>query len=267
MGLSLLHHIRSLRIIRIWGSILKRKVETNTQLKRYYLRLARFLSTHGINPPLTAPAEQHEKRWREQSTAGSQDSPELYVSCNDSIERLFQEVMPLLNQDSAILEIGCNKGRSLNYLFQKGFRNLTGIEISPRAVELFAQIFPVTYKNSRVVVGNATQEIRKLKTKSFDLVFTHSVLVNIGAKHNHFFYEMCRICQGYILTLENEGSWTSFPRDFQRMFERNGFAQVSYRWLVWTTDMKSLTFPNPVTNRHVFKNNTIRLFAPIDQNG
>jgi hypothetical protein len=45
------------------------------------------------------------------------------------------------------------------------------------------------------------------------------------------------------------------------MFEKNGFAQVAFRWLVWNQDEK-LTFPLPVKDQHVLKNNTIRLFAP-----
>ena len=262
MAFTILSHMRSSPVIRRVGAFLKQRVVVSDALKVYYLRLARFLSTHGIDPPLTIPAERWEKRWSEQATLGAEDGPELYRSCDDSTEKLFQEVLPLLDKNSAILEIGCNKGRHLNYLFQKGFRNLTGIEIGKSAIELFAEIFPDTYQNSTIIVGSDPDEIRKLKTKSFDLVFVHSVLVSIGTKHNYIFSEMCRICRGYILTLESEGSWTAFPRDFQYMFEKNGFNMVSYRWLVWTDDKKSLTFPLPVNSKSFLENNTIRLFAP-----
>jgi len=246
------------------GSIrdyLSKRIKANPRLYLRYLRLAILLSNHGITPPLTVKAEKHEAKWRNQGTSKSPIRTENYTIYNDSIEKLFQDVLPLLTPESSILEIGCNAGRSLNYLFNKGFRNLTGIEIGTHALELFEKTFPGAFNSTDIIAGNAVEEIKKLETNFYDLVYTHSVLVTIAARHNHIFREMCRVCRGYILTLESEGQLRAFPRDFKRMFEKNGFAQVAYRWLVWNQDEK-LTFPLPVKDEHVLKNNTIRLFAP-----
>lgn len=246
-----------------WRTRLFNKIKARPRLHLRYLGLAKALASRGITPPLTLSPRLHEVRWKEQGTEGSHVSPEIYLEHNDSIDKLFRDILPLLSPGSSILEIGCNAGRSLDYLFQKGFRNLTGIEIGARALESFKKAFPEAYGSTTIIHGNAAEEIRKLESKSFDLVFTHSVLVNIEAKHNRIFREMCRICRGYILTLESEGSTRVFPRHFQKMFEKNGFAMVSYRWMVWD-DNKKLTFPNPVTGADILKNNTIRLFAPVD---
>lgn len=224
------------------------------------------MSNHGIHPPLTARTKKHEARWYKQGTEDSSVNPETYTRYDDSLPKLFQDVLPLLNPESAILDLGCNAGRSLNYLYQKGFHNLTGIEIGPHAVDLFAQQFSDTYKNSTIICGNAVDEISKIKTDSVDLVFAHSVLVNISSKHNHIFREMCRICRGYILSLENDGSWKAFPRDFQHMFKQEGFIMVSYRWMVWDKDRTFLTFPRFLSDQYFFKNNTIRLFVSKDKN-
>jgi SAM-dependent methyltransferase len=247
-----------------WRNRLYNKIKAHPRLHLRYLGLSKALASRGIAPPLTLPARVHETRWEKQGTEGSGVSPEIYLEHNDSIDKLFQDILPLLSPGSSILEIGCNAGRSLNYLFQKGFRNLTGIEIGAQALETFKKSFPEAYGSATVIHGNAVEEIRKLESDSFDLVFTHSVLVNIEAKHNHIFREMCRICRGYILTLESEGSAGVYPRHFQKMFEKNGFAMVSYRWMVWD-DNKKLTFPNPVTGGDILKNNTIRLFAPVSK--
>jgi SAM-dependent methyltransferase len=237
------------------------RIKANPRLYLRYLRLAILLSNHGITPPLTMQAEEQEARWRNQGTAESSIRTENYTIYNDSIEKLFQDVLPLLTAGSRILEIGCNAGRSLNYLFNKGFRDLTGIEIGLHALELFEKTFPGTFESTNIIAGNAVEEIKKLETNFYDLVFTHSVLVTIPAKHNHIFREMCRVCRGFILILESEGHLRAFPRNFKRMFEKNGFTQVAYRWLVWNQDEK-LTFPHPVKDEDVLKNNTIRLFAP-----
>ena len=242
-------------------SYLFNRIKANPRLYLRYLRLAILLSNYGITPPLTMQAEEQEARWRNQGTAESDIHTENYTIYNDSIEKLFQDVLPLLTPGSRILEIGCNAGRSLNYLFNKGFRGLTGIEIGSHALELFEKTFPETFKSTNIIAGNAVEEIKKLETNFYDLVFTHSVLVTIPAKHNHIFREMCRVCRGFILTLESEGHLRAFPRNFKRMFKKNGFIQVAYRWLVWNQDEK-LTFPHPVKDEDVLKNNTIRLFAP-----
>ncbi|MCU0289361.1 MAG: class I SAM-dependent methyltransferase [Acidobacteria bacterium] len=246
------------------GSIRKylyEKIKAKPPFYLRYLKLAILLSNHGITPPLTMNADKHEAMWRNQGTPKSSIRAENYTVYNDSIEKLFQDVLPLLTPESNILEIGCNAGRNLNYLFNKGFRNLTGIEIGTYALELFEKTFPGAFRSTNIIAGNAAEEIKKLESNFYDLVFTHSVLVNIAARHNHIFREMCRVCRGYILTLESEGHLRAFPRDFRRIFEKNDFAQVAYRWMVWGNDGK-LTFPLPVKGECVLKNNTIRLFAP-----
>jgi len=240
------------------------KMQENVSWRKRYLKIAKFLATHGIDPPLARKGKRLKRRWAEQGTRDSDVNPEIYTKYDDSIERLFQEVLPLLSRESSILEIGCNAGRSLEYLYRKGFHNLTGIEIGSKAVELFEKTFADTYQNSRIIVGDVVKEIQKLETNFFDLVFMHSVLVSISARDNAVFGEMCRICRGYILFLENEGSWTAFPRDFQKMFERNGFYMISFRWLVWNDGQTLLEFPRTITDQDIFKNNIIRLFVPAN---
>jgi SAM-dependent methyltransferase len=258
--------MRQYQIAKKFGNFLYSKMQQHNKLRRGYLKFARFLSTHGIDPPLARNGKKLKKRWAEQGTDNSDVRPEIYANFDDSIEKLFQDVLPTLDHDSSILEIGCNAGRSLDYLFHKGFHNLTGIEIGSKAVELFAQTFADTYQKSRIIVGDVVKEIQKLEADSFDLVFTHSVLVSISARDNAIFREICRICRGYILILENEGSWTAFPRNFQKMFKKNGFMMVSYRWMVWNEDKTALRFPRAITDQSIFKNNIIRLFAPVVKN-
>jgi len=258
----LVRFVKEFRVAKNLRNSLDSKIKQHDHLSSSYLKLAIFLSTHGVHPPLTPSGKRLTKRWAEQGTSNSDVAPETYQRIDDSVEKLFIEVLPLLNRDSPILEIGCNSGRSLDYLFRKGFKNLSGVEIGAKAVESFSKTFPDTYKNSRIIVGDVADEILKLKDDTFDLVFTHSVLVNISAKNNFIFREMCRICRGYILILENEGSSRAFPRDFQKMFEKNGFVMVGYRWMVWNQDKSELVFPTVVSDKAVFGNNVIRLFVP-----
>ncbi len=251
------------KVLRKCNRLLYTGIENSPERQLRYLRLATFLSNHGIDPPLTKSSRKQEDRWINQRVSGWPARAETYVAHDESIELLFADVLPLLEPSSRILEIGCNAGRSLNYLYMHGFRDLTGIEIGPKPVEIFEKTFPDAYRSSRVIIGNAADELPKLPSSHYDLVFTHSVLVNIGARHNHVFREMCRICRGYILTLESEGSWNVFPRNFPYLFGKHGFAMVSFRWLTSkeTDGKRTWTYPNPLTTRNVLHNNIIRLFV------
>ena len=252
------------QIIQIRRFLFSRMLHNRPSFQIRYLKLAKFLSTYDIATPLASTSEQAERKWREQGLDLSKVDPEVYTRYDDSVIKAFEDVLPLLNPDSHVLEIGCGSGRNLDYLYQKGFHNLTGIEIGYKAIELFASTYPDTYNYSTIIEGNAVEKIKELEEKSFDLVFTHGVLVNIPVKNNNIFYEMCRVCKGYILTLESEGSWTAFPRYFQKMFRKNGFAMVAFRWLVPSNNEDgALEFPNPIAYEHVFVNCTIRLFAPV----
>ncbi|MCP5106343.1 MAG: hypothetical protein GY950_23360, partial [bacterium] len=84
-----------------------KKIKTKPSLQLRYLRLAKKLATHGIKPPLTPPVETHETRWREQGTDTSQVDPETYAIHNDSVQKLFRDILPLLSPGARILEIGC----------------------------------------------------------------------------------------------------------------------------------------------------------------
>lgn len=208
----------------------RKVVASSSTLSLAYLRVARSMTMLGISPPLSGSAESQERRWHGQGRQGSSDSPESYLDLEDSGASIFSEVVKMLPEDARILEIGCNAGRNLNYLYRHGFTNLWGIEIGPLALKKFGEVFPNARESTHVTCGNAVEEIRSLPTDYFDLVFTRSVLVNIHPKHDSLFSQMARVCRGYILSSEMEGSWTAWPRDFTQLFNRHGFALVSKRY-------------------------------------
>ncbi|MBU1617114.1 MAG: class I SAM-dependent methyltransferase [Candidatus Margulisbacteria bacterium] len=238
-------------------------MRNNSYLKYQYFRMASFLATNGIGPPLASPAFESCSRWQKQGTKGSNDHPETYIEENNSTIELFKEVLPYLDKNSRILEIGCNVGRSLNYLYKLGYRDLTGIEIGEEAVKLARVAFPDMAQQSKLIVGNAPLELRKFPSRQFDLVFCHSVLVNIHPRYNYVFREMARVSRKFVLTLENEGSFLAYPRDFQKLFERVGLKMVASKIFTGVCER----FPVPYRQEDALANNTIRLFVKDETRG
>lgn len=87
---------------------------------------------------------------------------------------LNQEFLSNLPKDMKILEIGCNIGAQLTGLQKLGFTNLTGIEISEKALELGKQI------NKGINFMKESALDIPFKENYFDIVFTSGVLIHIS---------------------------------------------------------------------------------------
>lgn len=68
--------------------------------------------------------------------------PQDYLKGEARSQFLGEIMNKYAKPNSIILEVGCNVGRNLNYLFLAGFRRLSGIEISEKAVQLLKESYP-----------------------------------------------------------------------------------------------------------------------------
>ena len=127
------------------------------------------------------------------------------------------------SKSGSILELGCNVGRNLFYLWQSGFKNVSGIEINKRALEIKRKSFPVIDQGS-IYSGSFEDIIPGIESKKFDVVFSMAVLEHIHPRSNFIFKEMVRICKKYFITIEIEDSSSArvFPRNYQEVFEKLG---------------------------------------------
>ena len=97
-----------------------RRAIKNNKIKYIYFKFATYLVTKGIQPPFSSSLRKMESSWKYQRIGSKDRSPELYLKENSLTIELFKDVLPYLNKSSPILEIGCNAGRSLNYLYKLG---------------------------------------------------------------------------------------------------------------------------------------------------
>lgn len=127
-----------------------------------------------------------------------------------------------------ILEIGCNVGRNLNYLFEAGFRRLEGIEINEGAVDQLRSSYPDMAKEARIHNAAVEDVIRDFSDGEFDLVFTMTVLMHIHPDSEWIFPQIARITTDRLITIENEEglSWNHFPRDYGKAFESLGMREL-----------------------------------------
>ena len=125
-------------------------------------------------------------------------------SRNNSHRAFLLEKIAAFSPFSTVLEIGCNCGPSL-YPIAKRFPDveIRGIDINPGAVKKGNELFGQEgLSNVKLSVGKA-DELGQFQDKSFDIVFTNSLLMYIGPdKIKQVIREMVRITNRALLLME-----------------------------------------------------------------
>ncbi len=134
---------------------------------------------------------------------------------------LYTHVKSLKLSNPKILELGCNVGRNMNYLYNKGFKNIEGVDISERAIELGRERYP----HLKYHVGKIEHFLKN--NKQYDIIYTMAVLEHICNDSEFIFEEMVRFTK-YIVCIEDETSvsWRHFKRNYKDVFENLGMEQI-----------------------------------------
>ncbi len=156
------------------------------------------------------------------------NEPSKYLNKTERSKFLYEYVQKYVDETARILEPGCNVGRNLNYLFEKGYTHLTGIEINEDAVQLLKKHYPKMSEEIQIFTGPIEDVIQSFETNSFDLTFSMAVLEHIHPDSDWIFSELARVTKSYLIIIESE-TWDSdrhFPRNYKKIFERLGFNQI-----------------------------------------
>src|SRR5262245_13207253 len=171
------------------------------------------------------PEDLHEF-WRQPEP--EHNRPHTYIPHIQRSAALHQLIADL-PKDARILEVGCNVGRNLAYLYDNGYPHVSGVEISPHAVALLRTTYPQLAGN-QILVGAAEEVLPTLPTDGFDLVFTMAVLEHIHPDSSIVFDEIARIGRS-ILAIEQLGAYShrQFPHDIPKIFRSRGLRLTSTR--------------------------------------
>jgi SAM-dependent methyltransferase len=218
-------HFQRIGAVVLFNIVDKNKLANNYILHKYYFPISRFLAMKGINNPF----KKDQKRYWSDRNVGDTHGPENYIQEDISTHSLFEDVLQVVDKNASFLEIGCNAGRNLNYLYKKGFRDLAGIEINRTAInETLKNNFPELYNFGQFFVGSAAEEIKKISDKRYDVVFANAVLEHIPPKDISLFKDMVRVSKKYIVVLTTENSKV-YAYDFNGIFEKNGCKTILFK--------------------------------------
>jgi 2-polyprenyl-3-methyl-5-hydroxy-6-metoxy-1,4-benzoquinol methylase len=139
-----------------------------------------------------------------------------YLKGKEKSNLLLRYIKKYGSKEHSILELGCNCGRNLNILYKNGFKNLEGIEINKKSVQLMKEKFnmdiPIHISSIEDIIKNLDK---------YDIVFSMAVFEHIHPKSKWIFEDISRIVKKYLITIEDEKgkSWRQFPRNYKKVFK------------------------------------------------
>jgi SAM-dependent methyltransferase len=180
---------------------------------------------HSKQPESIQPArkskDEVQKYWRDSHVIANSG----HLHGGGLSEYLVSLAKQYVKPDASIVELGCNTGRNLYQLWKAGYRDLSGVEINPAALELMKQTFPDM--KLRTYKGSIEDRVRDLE--EHDLVFTVATLEHIHSDSEWVFAEITLKAKKYLITIEGEEKVESelhFPRNYKNIFEGLGMQQV-----------------------------------------
>lgn len=115
------------------------------------------------------------REYTDRNTFENEELNQLYLKNYGVTRRQINESsLGDIGHDASFLEVGCNTGNQLSLLQEMGYRDLSGIELQPYALEIARRRLPgiSLQSGSALALPHASE--------SFDVVFTSGVLIHIA---------------------------------------------------------------------------------------
>ncbi|MFB6153250.1 MAG: class I SAM-dependent methyltransferase [Halodesulfurarchaeum sp.] len=144
--------------------------------------------------------------------------------------------------DPAILEVGCSAGRHLAHLYDRGYRDLWGIDVNPESFSVLQETYPNLAEDGTFLVGAMEDILPGMPDAAFDLVYSVETLQHIPHENAGVFEEVARISGDLVVTVEVEremagqdgedainyvdGDFPIYYRKWEQVFEEFGLVQL-----------------------------------------
>ena len=152
--------------------------------------------------------------WRNPSERNNPERYKKHSKRSQFLVDFFKENNIPLN--ASIMELGCNVGRNLNFLFNAGYKNLNGIDINPNAIKLMKEYYPNLKAKTRV---GELEKVLVRDKKGYDVIFTMAVLHHIHQNNIWIFEHIARLADKLVI-IEYKGDK---KRNYKNIFENYGF--------------------------------------------
>ena len=147
-----------------------------------------------------------------------------YIDMDATGRALIDEVEKrAINKEAGILDLGCNVGRHLNALRERGFHNLYGVDLSKAARKVSKDVFPALNEIAEFEEGSFEAYLSNSPSKKFDVVYTHGATIEHVNPVFPLVQEICRVTKHCVVLGAVYYNGSTYPRFWTYEFEKNGF--------------------------------------------
>lgn len=178
--------------------------------------LRRFQCTFlpwSVRPPFRGPTKR--QHWEEYPT-------EHFVEMDEASKVLLAEIEARApDRNAAILDLGCNTGRHLNALHQRGYRNLRGVDWSAAAQRDMASRYPEAHAAVKLTRASF-QEFLVEGAEQVDLAYSRGATFELVHPSFPLVRRVCAVVRRHVvLAIDETGH--AYPRFWIYEFSREGF--------------------------------------------
>ena len=151
-------------------------------------------------------------------------APSNYL--RDNPTRPAQRVIDTVPRSETLMELACNAGCDLNFLYQAGYVRIKAVDVSGAALAIFEERFPAAWAASSVSHDLLQHYLPAQDSKSVDTIFSNGAALELVHPSFPIVKEMCRVARSSVI-LELSPRITGYPRDYVGQFRKHGF-HVTY---------------------------------------
>ena len=208
----------------LWGIVIKdedynlnKKID-KTIVKRLLRRIFWFW-----------PTLHHAFIWKEAKKDSGQGY-ENFIEITTDVQYLMDEVVKYTpNLNSSILDIGCNVGRGLNYLNNKGYTNLFGVDISDDAIKNSVNVFPRLETSAHIELNYIQKYLLSKDDRFFSTTYTKGATIELVPSSFPLIKEITRVTLDHVVLMISNSSHY-YPRFWEYEFSRYSFHLI-YKYM------------------------------------
>ncbi|WP_255152635.1 class I SAM-dependent methyltransferase [Halorarius halobius] len=202
--------------------------------------------------------DENRRGWAERSGAYS---PEYYAQLgpNEVSETLAAVFDHYVDEDAAVLELGCSSGRHLERLRRAGYEDLTGVDLNDESFAVMADHYPRLADVGTFHTAPLEEFLPELDDGAFDIVYSVETLQHVHPDDSEVFEECLRVTSDLLVTAENEGNSPRRGRDDHEVSRVDDEFPLFHR--DWKAVFSSLGAAHLL--REPTKRDTVRVFRSV----
>jgi SAM-dependent methyltransferase len=157
--------------------------------------------------------------------AGSIGKPQtpLNYTTIDQDARVLLEWVERVSPDrnAPILDLGCNCGRHIVHLAERGYQKVTGVDAMGAAIALFAERSPEVFREREIHHDLFQRFLLSQPDGRFELTYSHGATIEMVHPSFDIVAHLCRVTRRHICLILHERD--AFPRDWLTQFAKKGF--------------------------------------------